>query len=177
MSSRLYVVRPAHDNAAIHLSAPNTRAFLPLNAPRLQPYGKVLSSAGNSLKEILTNINTMHGHIKMGYFSEVHTSLFLRSTLPSRHGPPPRAPLALLACSIYFYFIYTNIIGKKKKTHQLRPPTFRITREKANQMQLHYMPGVPTRKGLSPLVVGTYLPANARVVSCHTRLTRAWRVL
>jgi hypothetical protein len=42
-----------------------------LNAPRLQAYGKVLSSAGNSLKEILTNINTMHGHIKMGYFSEV----------------------------------------------------------------------------------------------------------
>jgi hypothetical protein len=40
-------------------------------ALRLQPYGKVLSSAGNSLKEILTNINTMHGHIKMGYFSEV----------------------------------------------------------------------------------------------------------
>jgi hypothetical protein len=37
----------------------------------MQPYGKVLSSAGNSLKEILTNINTMHGHIKIGYFSEV----------------------------------------------------------------------------------------------------------
>lgn len=69
-------------------------------------YGKVLSSAGNSLKEILTNINTMHGHIKMGYFSE------------------------------------------------MRPPTFRITREKANKMQLHYLSGVPTRKGLSPLVVG-----------------------
>jgi len=108
--------RPAYDNAAIYLSALNTRAFPSLNAPRLQPYGKVLSSAGNSLKEILTNINTMHGHIKMGYFSEVHASLFLRSTLPSRHGPPPRAPLALLACSIYFYFIYTNIIGKKKTT-------------------------------------------------------------
>ena len=86
MSSRLYVARPAHDNAAIHLSSPNTRAFLPLNAPRLQPYGKVLSSAGNSLKEILTNINTMHGHIKMGYFSEVCTSLFL---LHSPFSPRP----------------------------------------------------------------------------------------
>jgi hypothetical protein len=34
-------------------------------------------------------------------------------------------------------------------------------------MQLHYLSGVPTRKGLSPLVVGTFLPANARVVSCR----------
>jgi hypothetical protein len=55
-----------------------------LNAPRLQAYGKVLSSAGNSLKEILTNINTMHGHIKMGYFSEVCTPPFFFATLSPR---------------------------------------------------------------------------------------------
>lgn len=39
-----------------------------------QPYGKVLSSTGNSLAEIIKNINTMHGHIKTAYFAEVYTA-------------------------------------------------------------------------------------------------------
>jgi hypothetical protein len=48
---------------------------------RVQPYGKVLYSAGNSLKEILANINTTHGHIKLGYFPEVPHSHSLSLSL------------------------------------------------------------------------------------------------
>jgi hypothetical protein len=47
----------------------------------VQPYGKVLYSAGNSLKEILANINTTHGHIKLGYFPEAPLFLSLRVAL------------------------------------------------------------------------------------------------
>ena len=41
---------------------------------------------------------------------------------------------------------------------QMHPPTFRITREKENRLTLHYLPGKPTRKGLSPLLVGMQPP-------------------
>jgi len=39
-------------------------------------YGNVLHSAGNTLAEILTHINTMHGHIKFSYFPEMRPPVF-----------------------------------------------------------------------------------------------------
>jgi len=39
-----------------------------------QPYGKVLSMVGDSMAQVLDNINTMHGHIKLAHFKEVPSS-------------------------------------------------------------------------------------------------------
>lgn len=70
----------------------------------------------------------MHGHIKYAYFSEV-----LRPT------PIPWAGMRRILISVDL---------------QMCPPTFRCTRERDGSIYVHYLPGKPTRKGLSPLLVG-----------------------